>query len=58
MEVFSVNTRKGGREILVESNAYSYFIGECTPKSIRTGITMRHAMVICDALNRFHMEDE
>ena len=58
MEVFSVNTRKGGREILVESKSYSYFIGECTPKSITTGITMRHAMVICNALNKFHTEDE
>ena len=55
---YSVTTRKGGCEVWVSNDTWSYFIGECyegtSDKTIAT--VMKHAQVICNALNKDQME--
>tara|TARA_R100000315_G_C5184504_1_gene107235 strand:- start:146 stop:385 length:240 start_codon:yes stop_codon:yes gene_type:complete len=55
---YSVTTRKGGCEVWVSNDTWSYFIGECyegtSDKTIAT--VMKHAQVICNALNENQME--
>jgi len=59
-DTFIVETRKAGCEIFVSNGNRNYFVGECysdTPES-SVALTMKHANVICNALNISQIQTE